>query len=124
MIIFLFIMGGLVAYLIVGAIAARIARPSILARATFRKGDQYQRFVKGYNSYYETVTCESDGIDRGEIAWRTWLMLLGWPVYSWAYAVNASLHAAADRVDPEVHAEQAQRIRELEHELLDAEGGR
>ena len=109
------IVASIVAYLLIGAIAARIFRTAIIASAHYREGDPYWRVEDGY--YGKWRARDGDGIDRETVSRRIWLMMLGWPVYSWTFAVGRLTERAIDQVDPQLSARQAARIAELECEL-------
>ena len=117
MTVLLILLVSLTAYFAAGAGIARAARPALIARATYRKGDSFYGVVLPYTTIRDWQTRKSDGIDRGCVQRQTWRLMLAWPIAGPVYLVNSGLSAAMDQADPQVHAKMSRRIAELERDL-------
>jgi hypothetical protein len=114
-IVFLIVIASIIAYLGIGFGVARITRRRLISIYTYHKGEIY------YNRWNEKRERRNDGIDREQVGNWTWMLIFGWPVASWVFAIGQGLERDLDEADPHLQQQrikqQNARIAELEHEL-------
>lgn len=110
----------LVAYVLIGLVAARIAQPAIISRHTYQEGDKMRSTSTEYvteSGYHH----HHDGIYRRAVFISTWMMIFTWPVYGFVLGINARIDRTLNEADPVVQQrrikEQQERIANLEREL-------
>jgi hypothetical protein len=120
MITLLITVGAIIAYVVTGFTAARIAQPAIISRHTYRRGDRIRPFSSEYMAE-PGYNHSRDGIYRRAALISTWMMIFTWPVYGFILGVNTRIDRALDEADPAIQQrkikEQQERIEDLEREL-------